>query len=334
MNFRIKSHRLDNHAIQQSNTDAKIIDEDDDFDLENWSIDDYRLFTNWDIVEHNDWNLPGTKEERSYCASWKTRGCTHIENHNHPDYQGKAYVKHYKWYCKRRCCKICFEKWIAREANAATKRIEEFARKTGRTPIHMVLSISNWDSEKDFKEMKKKARKILDQIGIVGGDLIFHPFRFNKKLRCWYYSPHFHCVCFGNIPTGKITTSYYENGWIIKYLGPRKSVFSTMYYLLAHCGVKKGVSSVTWFGELSYGKVKKEKEPNRNVCPLCGRKLVDLHYEGIDPPFIIGQEFEGYVSTEGWHEVKKSTETEETGFEYSPIFSTNEILRSLSQSNY
>ncbi|MGI0022899.1 MAG: hypothetical protein ACRD9Q_08575 [Nitrososphaeraceae archaeon] len=58
MNSRIKSHTLDDHAIQQSNTDAKIIDEDDDFDLENWSIYDYRLRTNWNIVEHNDWKLP------------------------------------------------------------------------------------------------------------------------------------------------------------------------------------------------------------------------------------------------------------------------------------
>lgn len=330
MNSESQHHKSYHLAIKQSNNDAKIFDEDDEqFDLENWSIDDYKLYTNWDINEHNGWKLPGTEKEKEYCASWKSKGCLHIEDHNHPDYQGKAYVGHYQWFCKRRSCKVCFEKWIARNANAETKRIEDFARQTGRTPIHVVLDISNWDTEKDFKEMKNKARTILEQIGIVGGILIFHPFRFNKKLKCWYYSPHFHSVCFGNIPEGKITTSYYENGWMIKYLGPRKSVFRTLYYLLAHCGVKKHVSSVSWFGALSYGKVKRDKGPNLNVCPLCGRKLVDLHYEGIEPPFIFGQPFEGYVSPEGWYEVKKSTVKEEIKFEYSSTATINEVLKSI-----
>src|SRR5438094_10108327 len=140
MNSNNQNYTLDDLAIKQSITDAKILDEDDNFDLENWSIDDYRLCTNWNIVERNSWKLPGTEDERWYCTSWKTRGCIHVEDHNQSDYQGKAHVKHYQWFCKRRCCKICFEKWIAREANAAAKRIEEFARQTGMKPIHIVLS--------------------------------------------------------------------------------------------------------------------------------------------------------------------------------------------------
>src|SRR5437879_5025918 len=104
MNSDGQNHKSYHLAIKQSNDDAKIFDEDDEeFDLEDWSIDDYRLLTNWNIVEHNCWKLPGTEEERWYCASWKSRGCTHIEDHNHPDYQGRAYVEHYQWYCKRRC---------------------------------------------------------------------------------------------------------------------------------------------------------------------------------------------------------------------------------------
>ena len=331
MNIKNKSYTLNDHAIQQSNSVANPFDEDDDSDLEDWTLDDYRFLTNWEMAEHNYWKLPGTEEGRGYCASWKTRGCTHIDDHNYSNHHGKAFVLHYQWHCKRRCCKICFEKWIAREANAATTKIEEFKKQTGQTPLHVVLDISNWDSEKDFKDMKKKARHILGQIGIVGGILVFHPFKFNKKLRCWYYSPHFHSVSFGNIPQGKITTSYYENGWIIKYLGPRKSIFSTMYYLLAHCGVKTRVSSVSWFGGLSYGKVKSVKEQNHNTCPACGRKTVDLYYSGIEHPFIIGKEFKGFVPSEGWHEMKPFTETEKFTFEYHSVIQINEVLKSLTE---
>jgi len=331
MNFRNQNRPFDDHAIEQSTTDANILDEDDiESDLENWSIDDYRMLTNWNTNEYSGWKLPGTEEEHWWCTSWQTKGCIHTENHNHPDHQGKAYVKRYQKFCMRSCCRKCYEKWIAREANAATKRMENFVKSTGKTLIHVVLSVSKWDVTMDFKLMKKKARKVLDQIGIKGGNLIFHPFRFNKKLRCWYYSPHFHCVCFGNIPRGKITTTYYESGWVIKYLGTRKSVFATLYYLLAHCGVKKGVHSVSWFGDLSYSKVKKEKEPNRNTCPSCERKLVELYHDGFDSTVPPNQPFEGYVSPEGWYEVKHTIEEDELEFGHSPISQVNEILKSLS----
>ena len=223
MNFRNKNYRSHDHAIEQSNADAKTIDEDDiESDLEN---SEYRRLWNVYQLEYKRvrrLEITWEKEEHWWCTSRQTKGCIHTENHNHPDNQGKAYVKRYQKFCMRSCCKKCYEKWIAREANAATKRMENFVQSTGKTLIHVVLSVSKWDVTMDFKTMKKKARKILEQIGIKGGNLIFHPFRFNKKLRCWYYSPHFHCVCFGNIPQGKITTAYYESGWVIKYLGPRK----------------------------------------------------------------------------------------------------------------
>ena len=58
MNSDNQNHKSYHLAIKQSITDAKILDEDDDFDLENWSIDDYRLLTNWNISERNGWKLP------------------------------------------------------------------------------------------------------------------------------------------------------------------------------------------------------------------------------------------------------------------------------------
>ncbi len=325
-------------AIQQSNFNAKMLDEYDaecELDLENWEIDDYRLLTNWENVEHNGWNLPGTREENYWCGIWKTKGCVHVKDHNLPEHQGKAFIKRFQNFCYRSVCRKCYEKWLARAANAATKRIEKFAQDNKIKPIHVVVSISGWDIELDFKEMKKKARTILKQIGIIGGVLIFHPFRFNKKIRCFYYSPHFHCVGFGEIPKNKIVTTYYENGWFIKYLGPRKSVFSTFYYLLSHCGIRKGFHSVSWFGELSYRKVRKEKEQNNNKCPSCGRKLVELYYEGEFSGIPDEQPFEGYLDPEGWHPVNSVDEIESDPykFEFDSRKKINEILKSLTLAN-
>lgn len=298
----------DDHAIWHSIDDAENFEEEDDFDLENWSLEDYMTRTNWNIIEHDNWRLGGTGEEKSYCADWTNRGCKHTEDHYKDDH--KMYVEHYQWHCKNRFCNTCFEKWIARGAESGQKMILAYMNKTRKMnallrPIHTVLSIPDWEYEKDFEDLKKKARKILKQIGIRGGCLLYHPFRFHKIQMCWYFSPHFHSVCFGYIPKGKITTAYYETDWVIKYLGPRRSVFNTFYYLFAHCGVKKGVTSISWFGELSYGKIKRMKVPN-HTCPGCSRRLVGLSpYDGDDdPPFVFGQKFKGFVPAKGFHETR------------------------------
>ncbi len=168
----------------------------------------------------------------------------------------------------------------------------------------MVLSVSSWDYELDYKKMKQKARKILKEIKIRGGSTIFHPFRFNKKLRCWYYSPHFHVVCFGFLPRGSLAEAYHQNGWFVKYLGVRKSVFATFYYLLSHCGIRHRIRSVSWFGDLSYSKLEKENLPDYNRCPLCNRKLVEIYYKGWDPPVPSESFFEGFVDAPGWYTVE------------------------------
>jgi len=57
---------------------------------------------------------------------------------------------------------------------------------------------------------------------------------------------------------GSIGETYHQNGWFVKYLGVRKSVFATFYYLLSHCGIRHRIRSVSWFGDLSYSKLEKE----------------------------------------------------------------------------
>ena len=295
----------DNHAIEQSKIHASNIENDDEL-YNDWELDDYHLLTNWQTTEHNSWRLPATKEPHYWCGMWNTKGCLHTKDHSTHD--NKIYVKRYQRSCFRSSCKVCWEKWIGRASNVATRKIEKFSKREKRQPIHIVLSISDWDYELDYKKMKQKARKILKEIKVVGGSIMFHPFRFNKRLRCWYYSPHFHVVCFGFLPKGSLAETYHQNGWFVKYLGVRKSVFVTFYYILSHCGIRYRTRAVTWFGDLSYSKLEKEILPENNNCPLCGVKLVEIYYNGLDPPVPIDGFFEGFVDSAGWYSVETRVE--------------------------
>ncbi|BDQ30592.1 hypothetical protein NZNM25_07660 [Nitrosopumilus zosterae] len=316
------------HAIEQSEPYANNFDNDDEL-YNDWELDDYHLLTNWETAEHNGWRLPATKEPHYWCAQWNHKGCIHSEDHQTHD--GKIFIRRYQLSCFRPACKTCWEKWIGRQSNVATRKIERYSKKENISPIHIVLSVSNWDYELDYKQMKQKARKILNEIKIRGGSIIFHPFRFNKKIRCWYFSPHFHVVGFGFIPKGSLVDAYHQNGWFVKYLGVRKSVFATFYYLLSHCGIRHRTRATTWFGDLSYSKLEKEILPDFSKCPLCGRKLTEIYYKGWDPPIESNSFFEGFLDSEGWCVVITEKHIEPCNFEYAPTRELNNLLQSLEQ---
>lgn len=147
--------------------------------------------------------------------------------------------------------------------------------------------------------MKKEAYRILKKVGAIGGAMIFHPFRFNDLEQFWYYSPHFHILGFGWIDGTQ--ELYNKEGWIVKNKGLRNSVFGTFLYQLSHCGIKERTHSLVWFGDLSYSKLKMEKEPETDICPLCRAKLRPLYYCGLlgaPPPEC---ECEIFVEPEGWN---------------------------------
>ena len=258
--------------------------------------------TNWYDIEYNGWTLPGNKESHDWCGSWQTKGCMNLKGHENTDYPGKIFIKRYQKSCYRASCEKCFKKWLARESNKATSRIATYAKKSGKPPKHVVVSVPYWHYDTEFKELRKCVYRVLKKVNAVGGTVIFHPFRFNKQERIWYYSPHFHIIGFGWI---KDTEEIYNSeGWIVKNLGVRDSVFATFYYQLSHCGIKEHIHSLSWFGDLSYSKLKVEKEPETNVCPLCNEKLVHVYYQGLFEPPPPDCEFEMFVNPEGWHRVE------------------------------
>lgn len=87
------------------------------------------------------------------------------------------------------------------------------------------------------------------------------------------WSPHFHVLGYGWVKnTAQI---YARTGWVIKNLGVRKTVGGTALYQLSHAGVKKSTHTITWFGQLSYNRLKipKMPKPEKPACPLCGNEL-------------------------------------------------------------
>lgn len=314
-------------AYEQSNEYYRILDDADT--LDNWTLEDYKLLTNWNEIRHNGWELPGTREPHYWCGQFALRGCTHTEDHHL--HEGKAYAQRFQRSCFRKRCSKCVEKWIARQASTATKRVKFARKKTDATLSHVVLSLPPSDWEISYNEMKAKARQILSMLRMEGYALVFHPYRFLKKTMQWYYSPHFHLVGYGEITMGRIIEAYGRYRWFIKDLGPRESIFNTFGYLLRHAGVKDKTHTLIWGGSLSYSKVKIKHERKSAQCPLCGRKLVELYFTGqasLLPPGI----FEDFVDPEGWHVVKteKDSENKKSGtFEYDPRNNVNEILKGI-----
>jgi len=204
---------------------------------------------------------------------------------------------------------------LARESHRATQRIEnyiqvfkhlQFARSPNfqrkyLNPIHVIVSPSWKDKFLPFDQLKKMARKLINQAGIEGGLMIYHPFSLNEKSGQWVIRPHFHIVGFGwVVDTKKISDS---EGWVIKNKGLRDSLHSTIYYQLSHSGVSDDVHSITWFGSLGYrakyaDRFKIEEEDETDFCDYCGCMLVEFEYVGHDRP--PDYEFVGLVDSKDW----------------------------------
>ena len=258
------------------------------------------------------WKLPGTFERKETCGQWVTKGCDNVFGHP----ENKKFVRHSKRSCFRSKCEYCWlEKWLARESHRATARIENYVKvfkhiqiarspnfqRKYLSPIHVIVSPSWNDKFIPFDQLKNKARKLIEQAGIEGGLMIFHPFSLDEKSGQWVTRPHFHVVGFGwVVNTRKISDS---DGWVIKNKGLRDSLHSTIYYQLSHAGVSDDVHSITWFGSLGYrakysDKFKVEEDDETDFCDFCGCMLVEFEYVGHDRP--PDYEFVGLVNAKDW----------------------------------
>ena len=285
---------------------------------------------NWFSVEHDGWTLPANLEKHEWCGLWSYRGCLNVEGHKNTECYGKGFLKTYQRSCYRASCELCWKKWLARESNKATHIIEHYEKLSKKNVKHIIISVPKWEYGKDKKELSKHARRILNEVGCIGGSMIYHPFRYDKEIKTWYYSPHFHILGFGWIES--VTEAYQKYGWIIKNKGNRESTFATIYYMLSHAGIKKRNHSVIWFGDLSYSKLSRLEieglDDNKQKCPYCDNDLVELFFIGQNsarPPEL---EIELFVDVDNFA-IVKSCEFVEPEYKYADTNVLDSIIESI-----
>jgi hypothetical protein len=179
----------------------------------------------------------------------------------------------------------------------------EASKKFG-LPEHIILSVPVRDYHLLPKALRRKAVKVAKKRGVIGGCLIFHGFRYRPH-KGWYWSPHFHCIGFVlggyarcrncnrksncvsacNGFDSRAWKLFNKDGWYVKALGKRKTVFGTAWYQLNHSTYDSSVRNfhiATWFGVCSYRKLKVTPEVRKELCPICQSELVDIRYTGFN----------------------------------------------------
>jgi hypothetical protein len=78
---------------------------------------------------------------------------------------------------------------------------------------------------------------------------------------------------------------FQKDGYIVKVLGKRKTIFGTLWYQLNHASYDSSVRNfhiATWFGVCSYRKLKITPEKRKQLCPVCNSELVEIRYVGLN----------------------------------------------------
>jgi len=247
------------------------------------------------------------------------KGCIRTDLHDlvtldGKDYRNKVFVRVIHHSCDKPSCPVCFKSgWAVREAAKIEARLAEASKRFGVVE-HIVASVPLRDYGLKFESLRAKVVKALFDRGVVGGVLIFHGFRYNLR-QCWYWSPHFHVLgiilggygcrdcgkacgaCSGF--EGRTRRCFEKDGYIVKVLDKRITVFGTAWYQLNHSSLKVGVVRfhvATWFGVCSYRKLKVTVEKRKDLCPICQSDLLKLHYFGVKPIVKVKSE-SGYVAS-------------------------------------
>jgi hypothetical protein len=240
--------------------------------------------------------------------------CKDVEAHkgvviNGVDFTGKVVVRHQHFWCKNASCSVCFNRgWSVRGAKFIVPRLEEGVKRGFGKIEHVVVSVSKVDRDRisDEKVLRKKCRDAVKDRGVIGGVMIFHGFRVDRERKCLKWSPHYHILGFiGNGGfdrcrscvhkredcrfcdgfKGREVRGYAKDGYLVKVLAERKTVFGTAWYQLNHATIRVGVKrfyAVTWFGVCGYSNFKREKvSVDVEVpCPVCGGEMTRCFYAG------------------------------------------------------
>ena len=275
-----------------------------------------------EIVEYlpeNTWGSYGNfrlvghgEVTNEYCGQFrKMYGCSRIELHNRitldgANFKDTVFFKPVFYSCDRPSCPVCYRfGWAVREARSIEARLKEASKRFGLVE-HIVCSIPPKDYGLSFEGLRRKAVKVLKSRGIIGGVMIWHGFRYDLNRR-WYWSPHFHVLGFilggysrcrncerkwnclkgcGGFDDRNYHDGFLKDGYIVKVLGKRKSIYHSAWYQLHHSSIdvsKKRFHVTTWFGVVSYRKLKFTAERRKALCPICKHELIEHWYQGSNP---------------------------------------------------
>ena len=229
----------------------------------------------------------------------------------HPASGGKLHWIRRAKTCHRKECPVCWPDWQKREALSIQDRLSAYYRIKHRYPVHYVISPpqdAHYDTKPTYRALRSKAYQIAKLRGIRGGVMIFHTRNSRRRDDAYLKAhcsegPHFHIIGDGWL-SARVKEFYLADGWIVKNLRIRKvtHVYGTASYILDHAAIAHGypanshssvseLSSVTWFGTMSYNKMPKERFVGSDVifCPICkvdvARDLwVAVDWNGLGPP--------------------------------------------------
>ena len=255
---------------------------------------------------YGDFRLVGHgKVTNGYCGKFASFwGCLRTDLHNlitlgGVNYADKAFIRRIFNSCDKPSCPVCYKYgWGVREARKIEARLLEASKRFGLAE-HIVATVPPKFFHLEHTALRAKVRKILADRKIIGGVMIFHGFRFDKFKRP-YWSPHFHVLGYllGGYPCRSCKKKcfkgcgefedikhrcYEKDGCIVRVLGKRKTVGGTAWYQLHHASYKKNIVRfhvATWFGVVSYHKLKVTAEFKKHVCPICQHDLEKLLYFG------------------------------------------------------
>jgi len=259
-----------------------------------------------DDVGHENYMPVGRGQKSSdFCASWVgLLVCKNFELHkgifvNGVDCTDKVVVRHRHMWCHNSSCPACFIRgWSVRQARSIEGRFVEGDKRGFGKVEHVVVSVPVADRDLPESVLRKKCRDALRDRGVVGGGMIFHGYRIDKNRKVLSWSPHYHslgyienggfdrcrdCVhkredcrsCDGF--KGKEVRGFAKDGYLVKVMAERKTVFGTAFYQLNHATVRVGIKRfhvVTWFGSCGNRKFKSAKVKAKVLCPVCGSEMV------------------------------------------------------------
>ena len=220
------------------------------------------------------------------------------------DCTGKLIVAHKHLWCHKSSCPVCFIRgWSVRGARNIVGRLNAGAKRGLGKVEHIVVSPPESDRDLPESIMRKTSRDALIVRGIVGGGMIFHGYRMDRKRGVLVWSPHYHVLGFILGGYGKCrgckkvclmhpecngfekrTRKFYKtDGFIVKVFAERETAFGTAFYQLNHATIRLGIKrfhAVTWFGVCGNRKFKSDKLKAEAVCIACGEEMKRAIYVG------------------------------------------------------